>query len=413
MPTSFDASSSTVAVGTIAGFAWSFGDGATQTTTTPTVTHVYQAGGSYTASVTETDSAGTSTKLVFTGRIVIRNGGPAATASRSVVVTSSPAPAVKLSSSALDLGRAPLGHASLPQTVTITNTGDAPLSITRASFSGANAADFSLASDACTGQSVPVAGSCMADIEMTPHRAGLRTAQLAFTDNASGSPHTLSLSGVGLDRAALTGTVRDLATQQPVGDVDVSVCTYSTHAVCRDGRTDAAGAYAVGGLPPGRYQIEVLPSGGGLFPASAVLELPIGVTGQDFALGAPTSMPAGFAFNGSGGGVPTGFWTAPKTVSAPLYVPASPGDGVLGATVLYFNADSDTGDGSQLASEALTGVYRYDASGVPRFVALNPGAPFVGVLSDSHPGALGAGASAPQAPRPAARTCAACRSRER
>jgi hypothetical protein len=109
-------------------------------------------------------------------------------------------------------------------------------------------------------------------------------------------------------------------------------------------------------------------------------------------------MPAGFAFNGSGGGVPTGFWTAPKTVSAPLYVPASPGDGVLGATVLYFNADSDTGDGSQLASEALTVVYRYDASGVPRFVALNPGAPFVGVLSDSHPGALGAWSLGPASP---------------
>jgi hypothetical protein len=109
-------------------------------------------------------------------------------------------------------------------------------------------------------------------------------------------------------------------------------------------------------------------------------------------------MPSGFTFNGSGGGVPTAFWTAPKTLSAPVFVPASPGDGVLGATVLYLSADSDTGDGSQLASDALTVVYRYDASGVPQFVDLNAGAPFVGVLSDSFPGALGAWSLGPEIP---------------
>jgi hypothetical protein len=78
-PSTLDASASTVAYGTIASYHWNFGDGATATTTTPVTTHTY-TGGSYTASVTETSSAGTSTTQVFTGQTASQNGGPQATA---------------------------------------------------------------------------------------------------------------------------------------------------------------------------------------------------------------------------------------------------------------------------------------------------------------------------------------------
>jgi YVTN family beta-propeller protein len=83
----FDASASTVAFGTIASYAWNFGDGTTTTTTTPTTTHRYTSPGSYTASVTVTSSGGTSTTQVFTGQTVSRNGGPQATAAATFVVT--------------------------------------------------------------------------------------------------------------------------------------------------------------------------------------------------------------------------------------------------------------------------------------------------------------------------------------
>jgi YVTN family beta-propeller protein len=78
-PSTLDASASTVAYGTITSYDWNFGDGTTQTTTTPVVTHTY-SGGSYTASVTETSSAGTSTAQVFTGQTVSQSGGATATA---------------------------------------------------------------------------------------------------------------------------------------------------------------------------------------------------------------------------------------------------------------------------------------------------------------------------------------------
>lgn len=78
-PTTFDASASTVAFGTIASYTWDFGDGTTAVTTTPITTHTY-TGGSYTASVTLTSSAGTSTARLFTGQTMTRNGGPQARA---------------------------------------------------------------------------------------------------------------------------------------------------------------------------------------------------------------------------------------------------------------------------------------------------------------------------------------------
>ena len=82
----FDASASTVTYGTIASYAWTFGDGHLSTTTTPTTTHTYAAAGTYTAAVTETSSGGTSTSEVFTGRTMSRSGGPSAQTSQVATV---------------------------------------------------------------------------------------------------------------------------------------------------------------------------------------------------------------------------------------------------------------------------------------------------------------------------------------
>jgi hypothetical protein len=84
--TQFDASASTVLYGTITNYAWNFGDGTTASTSTPTTSHVYTSPGPFTATVTETDSAGTSTaaSTVSLGTEDLRNGGPQAQTSQSV-----------------------------------------------------------------------------------------------------------------------------------------------------------------------------------------------------------------------------------------------------------------------------------------------------------------------------------------
>jgi DNA-binding beta-propeller fold protein YncE len=85
-PTGLDASASTVAFGTISSYAWDFGAGSTATTSKPTISHIYAAPGAYTATVTETDSTGTSTTQVFTGQTMSNNGGPSAVSSQHFTV---------------------------------------------------------------------------------------------------------------------------------------------------------------------------------------------------------------------------------------------------------------------------------------------------------------------------------------
>jgi hypothetical protein len=81
------APASTVTYGSITNYHWAFGDGATAETTTPKTTHVYSTGGSFPATVTETDTAGTSTSQVFGGKTMNRNGGSSAETSRTFSVT--------------------------------------------------------------------------------------------------------------------------------------------------------------------------------------------------------------------------------------------------------------------------------------------------------------------------------------
>ncbi|MFF1690175.1 MULTISPECIES: beta-propeller fold lactonase family protein [unclassified Streptomyces] len=78
------AQASTDSDGTIARYAWDFGDGETVTTTTPEVTHTYRDSSARTATVTITDDEDCSTRLIYTGQTVRCNGGPAARASLEV-----------------------------------------------------------------------------------------------------------------------------------------------------------------------------------------------------------------------------------------------------------------------------------------------------------------------------------------
>ena len=113
-PTTFDASSSTVRFGTIASYRWDFGDAsAPVTTATPTTSHVYAGSGSFTATVTETSSAGTSIGgEVYTGQTASRVGSSSAQASRSVIIGGGSQPAVSVSAHALDFGTIAIGHTS-------------------------------------------------------------------------------------------------------------------------------------------------------------------------------------------------------------------------------------------------------------------------------------------------------------
>jgi PKD repeat protein len=121
-PTRFDASASTVAVGTITTYAWRFGDGSTAITSTPTTAHTYTTPGPYTATVTETDSAGTSTTQVFTGQTMSRNGGPSAEATQTFAVV----PPLVITTTQLPTGAVWSRTNKVAYSATLTATGGTP-----------------------------------------------------------------------------------------------------------------------------------------------------------------------------------------------------------------------------------------------------------------------------------------------
>ena len=104
------------------------------------------------------------------------------------------APGVNLSPSSLTFPAQFVGTSGLPQTVTVTNTGSDPLTISKVTSS---VADFGTLSN-CT-NSVPPGMNCTIGVFFEPTASGTRNGTLIITDNAAGSPQTLALAGTGQD----------------------------------------------------------------------------------------------------------------------------------------------------------------------------------------------------------------------
>src|SRR5262249_1773841 len=100
-------------------------------------------------------------------------------------------PVVSLSSSSLSFGSQTLGIASPPQSLTLTNTGFAGLSISSITASG----DFSQ-TNTC-GNNLRTQASCSINVTFTPTGTGTRSGAITVTDNALDSPEVISLTGTG------------------------------------------------------------------------------------------------------------------------------------------------------------------------------------------------------------------------
>lgn len=102
-----------------------------------------------------------------------------------------PAPAVSLTPSSLTFASQGFMIPSVPQAITLRNTGHAALSLTSIASSG----DFSQSNNC--GASLTAGASCAINVTFTPTAAGSRTGAVTITDNAANSPHSASLTGTG------------------------------------------------------------------------------------------------------------------------------------------------------------------------------------------------------------------------
>ena len=111
-------------------------------------------------------------------------------------VPSGSAPAATLTPTSLGFGDVAVGVTSAVKTVTVKNTGSAALTITKIAITGTNSADFVETATTC-GASLAVSATCTISVAFKPSATGARSAAISITDNASGSPQQVPLSGTG------------------------------------------------------------------------------------------------------------------------------------------------------------------------------------------------------------------------
>ena len=103
-------------------------------------------------------------------------------------------PALSLSPNSLAFASQAVGTATTAQVITLTNAGKADLSFTSIAVSGANAGDYTQSNNC--GSSVAAGGKCTISVTFKPAASGTRTATVTLSDDATGSPQKVSLSGI-------------------------------------------------------------------------------------------------------------------------------------------------------------------------------------------------------------------------
>jgi hypothetical protein len=115
------------------------------------------------------------------------------------VAVGAPTPVGALSTMTINFGKHYIGLTGYPaKTVTLTNTGTGPMTITDISISG-DTTDFSLEQpNPCEGATIAPGQGCTVPVVFDPTMAVTSQATLTFTDNANNSPQKVLLEGTGL-----------------------------------------------------------------------------------------------------------------------------------------------------------------------------------------------------------------------
>lgn len=114
-------------------------------------------------------------------------------------------PQVSLSVSSHDFGDQTVNVATGAYTITLTNTGDADLNITTTVLT--TGTQYALSANTCSSQTVAPSATCSINVTFTPTSTGAKADTLTYSDDASDSPQTVSLSGTGVNANTVSGFV--------------------------------------------------------------------------------------------------------------------------------------------------------------------------------------------------------------
>jgi trimeric autotransporter adhesin len=171
--------------------------------------------------------------------------GSPQTATLSGSGTAPAAPIATLSPSTVSFGNEVMGVTASAQTVTLSNTGNAALTISGVTIGGTNATDF--AETTTCGESLAAGASCTIAVTFTPGSVANFTATVSVADSAAGSPQITSLSGTGIAAPDFTVSATPAAETVSYG----GLATYQVTVGSVNGDFSNAVALSATGLPTG------------------------------------------------------------------------------------------------------------------------------------------------------------------
>jgi len=203
--------------------------------------------------------------------VVLCVGGMVQPTAKAQSQQKTPQPAVVLSPSTLSFGKVEIGRTSLPQTVVLTNTGNATLDISAITI--ANPTIYPIYKSCPT--TLAAGSSCNFAVAFSPTAPGLFVSQVKVFDNAPGSPQVVTVSassdvpGVALSPTQVNfGTVAEGGTS---ASQTVTVTNQSDNTLNSLGVTVAGSGFTLANqcgtsLPPNgtcTFSVTFSPTGGG------------------------------------------------------------------------------------------------------------------------------------------------------
>jgi Abnormal spindle-like microcephaly-assoc'd, ASPM-SPD-2-Hydin len=173
---------------------------------------------------------------------VATSTGQASTTVLSGIGDPAASPVVTLTPTSLGFGNVTVRVQSAAQTISVKNTGTAPLNVTAVTRNGAAAADYlvtTATATPCVGVSVVPGATCTIQVRFSPSAIGLRSASLTLTHNPAGASQATS-SSVPLSGTGLGSILNSTATPVKFGTVDRNTSKDQTVTIKNTGNAAAA-----------------------------------------------------------------------------------------------------------------------------------------------------------------------------